>query len=601
MVIDEAAAIPLPLVRKLLGNHIVFMSSTVSGYEGTGRSLSLKLIDDLRKNRSKSKSLYEISLSESIRYSQNDPIEKWLSDLLCLEACSSDKNSSINYAPVPDKCEMFYVNRDTLFSYHSASEKFLQKLMALFVSSHYKNSPNDLQILSDAPAHHIFVLTPPIGQNQTSVPDILAVVQVAMEGRISKKAVAESLAKRDRPNGDMIPWLMQQQFQDDNLPELSGARVVRIAVNENYQSQGYGSQALKLLHEYYLGNYSDYSVENDPDKDEIVNNSEGLENEVVTPRKHLPPLFVPLTERKVEKLDWIGTSFGMTDNLARFWTRNGYKPLYISQVKNQVTGEYSSVMMKAIQKSDDWVTKFYLDFRRRFVSLLSYEFRSFSLPLSCMLLSMSSSEQKLSEKEENEYLEKFFLGFDLKRLEAYTGNFVDYPMIMDLLPKIAELYYTGKIKKSRVQLSHKLQQAILVGIGLQRKSLDDIAREFDIEASQVKGLFMRMIRVFTKGFREIQGAKVAPAIENEVSSFEQKQDEIDEERKKRKRTVEEKKVIDDLEKDFAIKGDDKEWAESSTINSSYVNIKSTVPTKKKKVETKSPKQTKKKKKTRTLD
>ena len=49
----------------------------------------------------------------------------------------------------------------------------------------------------------------------------------------------------------------------------------------------------------------------------------------------------------------------------------------------------------------------------------------------------------------------------------------------------------------------------------------------------------------------------------EVSNFEQKQDEIDEERKKRKRTVEEKKVIDDLEKDFAIKGDDKEWAESS--------------------------------------
>lgn len=127
---------------------------------------------------------------------------------------------------------------------------------------------------------------------------------------------------------------------------------------------------------------------------------------------------------------------------------------------------------------------------------------------------MSSNEQKLTEKEENEYLEKYFLGFDLKRLEAYTGNFVDYPMIMDLLPKIAELYYTGKIKTSRVQLSHKLQQAILVGVGLQRKSLDDIAKEFEIEASQVKGLFMRMIRVFTKGFREIQGAKVAPAIEN---------------------------------------------------------------------------------------
>lgn len=48
VVIDEAAAIPLPLVRQLLGPYLVFLSSTVSGYEGTGRSLSLKLIDQLR-------------------------------------------------------------------------------------------------------------------------------------------------------------------------------------------------------------------------------------------------------------------------------------------------------------------------------------------------------------------------------------------------------------------------------------------------------------------------------------------------------------------------------------------------------------------------
>lgn len=30
--------------------------------------------------------------------------------------------------------------------------------MTLYVSSHYKNSPNDLQLMADAPAHHLFVL-----------------------------------------------------------------------------------------------------------------------------------------------------------------------------------------------------------------------------------------------------------------------------------------------------------------------------------------------------------------------------------------------------------------------------------------------------------
>ena len=34
LVIDEAAAIPLPLVRAMLGPYLVFLCSTVNGYEG---------------------------------------------------------------------------------------------------------------------------------------------------------------------------------------------------------------------------------------------------------------------------------------------------------------------------------------------------------------------------------------------------------------------------------------------------------------------------------------------------------------------------------------------------------------------------------------
>lgn len=46
--IAQAAAIPLPMVKSLLGPYLVFLCSTVNGYEGTGRSLSLKLIHQLR-------------------------------------------------------------------------------------------------------------------------------------------------------------------------------------------------------------------------------------------------------------------------------------------------------------------------------------------------------------------------------------------------------------------------------------------------------------------------------------------------------------------------------------------------------------------------
>lgn len=71
---------------------MVFLASTINGYEGTGRSLSLKLLEQLRqqtninKNDNKNNSdevfatsmrrkLYEITLEESIRYNANDPVK----------------------------------------------------------------------------------------------------------------------------------------------------------------------------------------------------------------------------------------------------------------------------------------------------------------------------------------------------------------------------------------------------------------------------------------------------------------------------------------------------------------------------------------------
>lgn len=105
LVIDEAAAIPLPLVKNLLGPYLVMMASTINGYEGTGRSLSLKLIQQLRQQSSSfsggsnveirkqaqqtasGKMLHELQLNESIRYAQGDDVEKWLNELLCLNCC----------------------------------------------------------------------------------------------------------------------------------------------------------------------------------------------------------------------------------------------------------------------------------------------------------------------------------------------------------------------------------------------------------------------------------------------------------------------------------------------------------------------------------
>ena len=54
---------------------------------------------------------------------------------------------------------------------------------------------------------------------------------MALEGQISKESVQANLARGVRASGDMIPWTVSQQFQDDDFPALSGARIVRIATH----------------------------------------------------------------------------------------------------------------------------------------------------------------------------------------------------------------------------------------------------------------------------------------------------------------------------------------------------------------------------------
>lgn len=96
----------------------------------------------------------------------------------------------------------------------------------------------------------------------------------------------------------------------------------------------------------------------------------------------MPPLLQRLSELKPQQLDWLGVSFGMTPQLLKFWKRSGYVPLYLRQTTNELTGEHTCVMLRGMageegQAAKGWLGAFAGDFRKRFLSLLSYKFREF--------------------------------------------------------------------------------------------------------------------------------------------------------------------------------------------------------------------------------
>lgn len=69
-----------------------------------------------------------------------------------------------------------------------------------------------LKMLSDAPAHHLFVLMAPVEKSQTSLPEALVVIQVCLEGNISRDSATSSLERGKRAAGDLLPWTVSQQF-----------------------------------------------------------------------------------------------------------------------------------------------------------------------------------------------------------------------------------------------------------------------------------------------------------------------------------------------------------------------------------------------------
>jgi N-acetyltransferase 10 len=54
-----------------------------------------------------------------------------------------------------------------------------------------------------------------------------------------------------------------------------------------------------------------------------------LLKENITPRKTAPTLLKRLTERQPETLDYLGTSFGLTNDLLRFWKSQKFVPVYL--------------------------------------------------------------------------------------------------------------------------------------------------------------------------------------------------------------------------------------------------------------------------------
>lgn len=437
LVIDEAASIPLANLKKLLNSKLIFMASTANGYEGTGRTFRIKLSEYISE-KYKNNTSYE--MNDPIRYSKGDGVEEWLSKALILDPTPNKIIEEIS----PKNCKLYHINKEILFDGSEKSEKILNEIFSLFISSHYRNSPNDIQVLADSPNHEIFVL-----KDENTTDKIFCAIQVAFEGECK-----DSISKE----GNLIPWVLYENFYNENFLQEIGVRIVRIAVHHSLLSKNYGSTALEHLFN-------------------ILSNN----NDIVDDTKNI--LFNSIDSIKIKSVSWIGASFGLSEKLLNFWKKSSFSPVCIRQIPSKTTGEVSVVVIKNIgNKLENDFRKMKLLFLQRFISLISYAFNT--LPTTLLLSLIYSSDEAVTNKDIN------FTVDEIERLKMFVDGMVDVKSVVDILHDLSRYYfYQNDINQMNIA-----SQAVLLMIGCQRKTVDEITEDLKIDYFKVIGLLSQAIK-----------------------------------------------------------------------------------------------------------
>jgi tRNA(Met) cytidine acetyltransferase len=229
VVVDEAAALPVPVLSSFLDANGIAFATTVHGYEGAGRGFSVRFRDRLEAS---GLSLRDVSMADPVRYAAGDPVETWSFRALCLDA-----------SPVPDGIATGA--RPETVSYRGLdpaelceNEALLREAFGLLVLAHYRTEPNDLARLLDAPNISVRALL--------ADGHVVAVALLAREGGLPKTMRAD-MYEGGRIRGNMLPDVLTSQLGNEAAAAPVGRRVMRIATHAAVRSRGLGSYLLDLI------------------------------------------------------------------------------------------------------------------------------------------------------------------------------------------------------------------------------------------------------------------------------------------------------------------------------------------------------------------
>jgi len=321
VLVDEAAAIPVYLLELLVQRyHRMVFSSTVHGYEGAGRSFTLKFQKKLTEICPQWRAFH---INQPIRWSHDDPLESFIFDSCLLDAqlpVLTEEIKKFEFSTL-DFCK---ISSEQLVE----DENLLAQVFAVLVTAHYQTSPSDVKLLLDNKNIHLFILR---ANHQ-----VVAVALVIKEGGASTAELSSIKENKRRLRDQFIPQSLLTHCGIEEGFAYQYFRIMRIAVHPELHGRKIGSKLLTELMHY----------------------------------------------AKSVDIDFIGSSFGCNPQLLNFWQEAGYKLARIGFSRDKASGEYSALVLKSVNdNSAELLNVIEQQFYRCFDYLLSDEYRYLSAKL----------------------------------------------------------------------------------------------------------------------------------------------------------------------------------------------------------------------------
>lgn len=303
LIIEEAASLSASLLYRLCDvfPRIVF-STTVHGYEGSGRGFYARFMQHLKAT---GQPVLENRLYAPLRWSADCSLERLINSLTGILPHDQESgseglhsNPGFSHSKGCRDIQIQKVRAEELIE----NESRLQSVLRLLASAHYQTQPNDLRFILDAQYCHLWV-----AEDSGEVVGALMAVEEGGLHPDTDSLANDIVAGRRRPPGNLVAQKMARESGESGWCISTSLRVVRIAVAAECRRRGLGSRLLETL----VAHAQDTST------------------------------------------DYLGSSFGLEAQLPLFWQQNGYVPVFLGTRFEKSSGARNLMVVRPLTQRGD--------------------------------------------------------------------------------------------------------------------------------------------------------------------------------------------------------------------------------------------------------